>query len=213
MRHDITNPTTLPYGFFKLYQASPFDDVHIDGEMWQMPPPASSHGFHINYKPYPGTSGDNNCHDTTVPRWDEQATPVHTGPAGLMNALPSQVGNLAPVEDDSAGYASYNVQAWRPTMFGPLNMTILKHAMVIYMNEDDITGISKYSYYYGDNVRSIACCNIIPFHVKTMDDDFSGKRDLECLEEGTEILTPEEYKEIFGIEYDPADWELEAFIN
>ena len=85
--------------------------------------------------------------------------------------------------------------------------------MVIYLYEDDITGISKYSYYYGSNTKSIACCNIKPFSVLKSDDDSEGKRDLEDLEEGTEILTPEEYKEIFGIEYDPADWELEAFIN
>ena len=182
-----------------------------------MPPPASSHGFHINYKPYPGVNADNNCHDTTVPRWDEQATPVHTGPAGQMNMLPSQVGNLAMIDDDATGYASYSVHAWRPSMydsFGPSNTSILKRAMVIYYNEDDFgTGTTKYSYYYGSNVKSIACCNITPFYGTTPVDDFSAKRNLEDLEEGTEILTPEEYKEIFGIEYDPADWELEAFIN
>ena len=87
MHWDLTSPTTFPYGKFKLFQASPWTDVYIDGEMWQMPPPASSHGFHINYKAFPG--GDDNCHTSTVPRWDEQATPVHTGPAGLMNSLPS----------------------------------------------------------------------------------------------------------------------------
>ena len=54
MKWDPTNPTTYPYGLFKLYQNGPADDVHIKGWMTQMPPPASPHGFHINYKPYPG---------------------------------------------------------------------------------------------------------------------------------------------------------------
>ena len=30
-------------------------------------------------------------------------------------------------------------------------------------------------------------------------------------DEGVEILTPEEYKKIFGVEFDPADWTSEAF--
>ncbi len=34
MHHDPTNSTTLPYGYFKLYQASPASDVLIKGEMW-----------------------------------------------------------------------------------------------------------------------------------------------------------------------------------
>ena len=80
-----------------------------------MPPPASPHGFHINYKPYPG--GNNDCHKTTVPRWDGQASPIHTGPAGQMNMLPSQIGNLKMISDDAFGYATYGVSAWRPTMY------------------------------------------------------------------------------------------------
>ena len=54
MKYDPTNPTTYPYGLFKFYQANYLDDVHIKGYMKQMPPPASHHGLHINYKSYPG---------------------------------------------------------------------------------------------------------------------------------------------------------------
>ena len=64
MHYDPTNPTTNPYGYFKLYQANPFADVKISGWMKQMPPPASEHGFHINYKPY-YWSDENDCHDST----------------------------------------------------------------------------------------------------------------------------------------------------
>lgn len=81
MQYDPTNPTTYPYGAFKLYQANPASNVLIKGYMKQMPPPASPHGFHINYKPYVWGQ-ENDCHRTTMPRWDEQPMPYPTGPAG-----------------------------------------------------------------------------------------------------------------------------------
>ncbi len=166
MKYDPTNSTTNPYGYFKLYQANPWSNVLISGWMKQMPPAASEHGFHINYKSYPG--GDYDCHSSTVPRWDEQPAPYHTGPAGQMNDPVSQVGNLDMIADNAIGNASYSVSASKPTMFswGWYNKSILKRAMVIYENEDDFgTQPTKQSYYYGSNVEAIACCNIIPFYI------------------------------------------------
>ena len=74
-----------------------------------MPAPASQHGFHINYRSYPG--GNNDCHSTTIPRWDEQSILIHTGPAGQMNEVPSQVGNLDMIVDNGIGDAVYEVSA------------------------------------------------------------------------------------------------------
>ena len=87
MAPDPTFPTTHPYGLFKLYQNGPAADVHIKGSMRQMPPPASAHGFHINYGTYPGYGAD--CHYSTAPRWDAQGSQYITGNAGAMNGFPS----------------------------------------------------------------------------------------------------------------------------
>lgn len=88
--------------------------------------------------------------------------------------------------------------------------------MVIYKEKDDFGSIpnNKYSYYYGSNIEAIACCNITPFIVQTP--VYPGPGDVVPLgrtleDEDVEVLTTEEYKEIFGVEYDPADWAPEAF--
>ena len=115
MSYVYTYPTTYPYGLFRFYQDGPSDDLRISGWMKQMPPPASGHGLHINYKPYTGGPYTglcgNICHDHTVPRWDEQPTPTWTWDAGQMNGTPSQVGNLAMVFDNPLGEATYNAVA------------------------------------------------------------------------------------------------------
>ena len=106
-----------------------------------MPRPASQHGFHINYKAYPG--GNNDCHSTTVPRWDEQASPIFTGPAGQMNTFPSQVGNLQMFDNTELDINYYDVIAKRPTMytFGWPSKSILRRAMVLYEEKDDFGSI------------------------------------------------------------------------
>ena len=144
---------------------------------------------------------------------------MHTGPAGVMNMIPSQVGNLDEIIPDSSGFATYNVSAIRPSMYGSPDMSILGRAMVIYSDCNGAVNVpvnsaNPYSYFYANNIEAIACCNITPFKVikdVPISPDRNGRL-LDDIEEGTEILTPETYKEIFGVDYDPADWELEAFI-
>ena len=87
--------------------------------------------------------------------------------------------------------------------------------MVIYAEKDDFGSVkgSKYSYYYGSNIEAIACCNITPFNVPDWVEceDCIPVNDRMLDDDDVEILTPKEYKEIFGVDYDPADWTLEAF--
>lgn len=98
----------------------------------------------------------------------------------------------------------------------------MKRAMVIYKDEDDFgTQPSKASYYFGSNLEAIACCNIRPFKIwidypveyekygytyQDWERDQNREKD-----DDEEWLTLDQYKEIFGKEYDPADWELDAF--
>ena len=226
MEHDATFPTTYPYGLFRLYQEDPSAGVRITGWMKQMPPPASAHGFHINYKAYPGNGED--CHYSTIPRWDGQSSPIMTGPAGPMNSPLSQIGNLDMVIDDILGNASYNVLAERPTLYnlaGPMDKTIIGRSMVLYKNEDDMGSVDfdgfnwfqwNLSYYYGSNHQAIACCNIKPIRVLDEAEPFynhTKHRRILKDEDGVEVelLTREEYKKIFGVEFDLADWTSEGF--
>jgi len=148
-----------------------------------------------------------------------------------MNAPISQVGNLAMVFDNAAGEASYYVSAWKPTMFssGWFNKSIVKRAMVLYEEKDDFgTQPTKESYYYGSNTEAIACCNITPFKI-FIDyelqyekygyeyEEWVGvhgkpeRNDDQDDDDDAEWLTLEQYREIFGVEYDPADWSSDAF--
>ena len=68
------------------------------------------------------------------------------------------------------------------------------------------------TYLFSNNFDSIACCTIKPFVVIDTDDG-TTRRHLEAFEEDIDILTLEDYKELFGVEYDPADWEPESFLN
>ena len=144
-----------------------------------------------------------------------------------MNNPISQVGNLEMIDDNSSGQATYDVYASRPTFYSGgswFNKSIMNRAMVIYEGEDDFgMGGTKDSYYYGTNIKAIACCNITPFKIVAHDEDKeedhesdqrhdkhtkdtrNGRMLLE--EDEVEILTLQEYKEIFGVDYDPADWE------
>ena len=66
------------------------------------------------------------------------------------------------------------------------------------------------TYLFSNNFDSIACCNIKRLVVDDDDGTTSAsRRHLEAFEgeEDIDILTLEEYKELFGVEYDPADWE------
>ena len=204
--------------------------------MRQMPPPASGHGLHINYKPYTGGPYTglcgNICHDHTVPRWDEQATPTWTWDAGQMNGTPSQVGNLAMVFDNPLGEATYYAVANRPTMYNTYgtvpSKSIIGRALVLYEETDDFgtvvyDGTNSWerdmSIFFGSCLNSIACCNITLFSLieeaepVSTDTKHEKHRRVLTADDGVEVelLTLEEYKKIFGVEFDPADWTPEAF--
>ena len=69
------------------------------------------------------------------------------------------------------------------------------------------------TYLFSNNFDSIACCTIKRFVIAV--EDGTTRRHLEAYEgeEDIDILTLEEYKELFGVEYDPADWDPETFLN
>ena len=130
------------------------------------------------------------------------------------------------ISDSPTGSAGFSMWAQRPTMYswGYPNKSILDRAMVIYAGEDDFgaTPADPFSYYLGSMTRAVACCNIKRFipinyddHVADDDDDFiGGGRRLEGENlENVEYLNPEQYKEIFGVEYDPEDWNPENFLQ
>ena len=119
---------------------------------------------------------------------------------------------------------------------GWFNKSIIKRAMVIYKEKDDFgTQPTKDSYYYGSNTEAIACCNITPFKIyidyaqeykrygyefegwdgvhgkSTETGGQEGSEDQNDDDEDVEWLTLEQYREIFGVEYDPADWSFYAF--
>ena len=143
-----------------------------------------------------------------------------------MNTAASQVGNLDMITDDATGSAGYSVWAQRPTMYdwwSYPNKSILDRAMVIYAGEDDFgaTPADPYSYFLGSMTRAVACCNIRRFipisgggsdFVADDDDFIGGGRRLHGEDlDNVEFLNPEQYKEIFGVEYDPEDWKPENF--
>ena len=96
--------------------------------------------------------------------------------------------------------------------------SILKRALVLYAEQDDFGTLpnDKYSYYFGSNIEAIACCNITPFKIRELQtgDETAPSNDERTRglqDEEVEIMTLEEYNQVFGVEYDPADWSLEAF--
>ena len=123
-----------------------------------MPPPSSKHGFAINEKHYDWTT--KTC-KSAGKHWNPFSE-TH----GEMNNMtyPSHVGNLLPIKDDAAGNAWYSTSAERPTLFG--THTILKKAMTIYENDDDLGLAGTWaSLNWGTVGSPIACCNIIGFQI------------------------------------------------
>lgn len=102
MRYNPAYPTSYPWGIFWLREYGPWSPLYIWGKMWQMPAPASKHGFSINTKPF-----DFKDCKSTEPHWNPYSQ-VH----GAMNSWPSHAGDLNPVIDNGFGQASYFAQAW-----------------------------------------------------------------------------------------------------
>jgi len=117
------------------------------------------------------------------------------------------------------GITSYDVKAQRPSLYSWGNTStrsIVGRAMVIYAEEDDFGAnpLDYDSFYFGGMTTALACCNIRRFKIVVAEDDkdlnIDGGRKLESEDfEDVEYLNPDQYKEIFGVEYDPEDWNLE----
>ena len=131
----------------------------------------------------------------------------------------NHVGDLLPLTDNENGYASYYIHALRPTLYGRLS--VLGKAMVVYEDDDDYgLGGSTISQTYGTVGEAIACCNIKEVAIlfsedKSTTDTFKGRGliDDEADEEDNPdiiYLTPDEYKERFGEEFDPDNFVTEG---
>lgn len=174
--------------------------------MKQVPPIARWHGFAFNWKQYD--------------RRDCKSTWTHFNPTGethgLFNGSPSHVGQLYPIVDDSAGNASYAVSATRPTLYSGIN-SVAKRSMVVYESPDDFgTSPTVTSQYNGSMGREIACCNVQLFRVGDYEgpQDVNSERDGRLLDEfddeGVEVLSMADFRELFGEDFDPANWEEDA---
>lgn len=151
LKYNPAYPTTYPYGNMELaeYWGSP---LFIRGWMRQLPAPSSAHGFAFNERPYDG----HDCRST----WTH-FNPTHE-PHGSFNGSPSHVGQLEPIVDDDAGYATYGwISANRPTIFWGTK-SVVGRSMVVYEMPDDF-GASHTS--TGSMGREIACCNLQLFAV------------------------------------------------
>ena len=97
---------------------------------------------------------------------------------------------------------------------GPFDKSIIGRSMVIYENEGDYGADlgDRDSYFLSSNIKAIACCNIT--EIQTLQDDADDARrklsDVEAAE-SYQQLRYDEYRQIFGVDFDPADWTKEAF--
>ena len=116
------------------------------------------------------------------------------------------VGDLTPIYDDDTGYALYGDEyAKRPSLFEG-EKSVSARSMAVYKNPDIFyTGMLEHG-------PIIACCNVHVFRVlircegDCADDRFLQDED----DEGVEVLTQEDYRELFGEDFDPAAWEEDA---
>lgn len=131
-----------------------------------------------------------------------------------MNTLPSHVGDLKPIVDDGAGNATYWAKAYRPTLFWSKN-NVSKRSMVVYERPDDYgQGNTDESIWNGSMGREIACCNVTPFRVVyDVDYEVAGRGLDEFDDEGIEVMTEDEFRQLFGFDFDPNEWTDEAFLD
>ena len=74
--------------------------------------------------------------------------------------------------------------------------------MVVYEHKDDYGFGGTYdSEEFGSSGPRIACCHIRPFKIDWIVAESAGRGLSDELEEGVEVFTPEQYRELFG--YDP----------
>ena len=126
-----------------------------------------------------------------------------------MNASWAHTGSLLPLNSIGSS-ASYFAAATKPTLFGVNN--IYGKAMTVYENGDDFGFNDTYaSQWYGSACREIACCNIRKWKIVwpqeytiEVNEDKSG-RNLKDLEEDIDYFSPDEFRELFGVEPDQED--------
>lgn len=209
MKPNPAYPTSNPNGEFKLYECGQAANLLIYGQMYSMPGPASEHGFTINQRNWDGR--------------DCASSGKHFSPApethGFMNDLvnPSHVGDLNPIFDNTSGNASYGASARRPSLYGTTN-NVVGRAMVIHEDPDDSgLGGNAQSLIDGNMGREIACCNISRYWVvKRPRRGYKGPQDVvptsaggmrnlsvdDEIEVGDEVISAEEFYELFGEEVD-----------
>ena len=187
MRWNPVNPTTYPYGSFYLYEYGPWAPMRIRGYMRRMPTSGSTHGFSIKQNRF-------NYRDcaSTEPTWDP-----YNQPYGQMNTWPSQVGDIDPVIHNTSGNAWYYKTAWQPTLYG--GYTVNRRSMTIYSD------FGSHENHYG---CQIACCNIQSYWIMR---HYANYKDLEpareqgVIDDETEIISEEEFKQMFEREFEGED--------
>lgn len=112
---------------------------------------------------------------------------------------------------DASGYASYSTIASKPTMFG--SQTIIGRSMVAHEEPDDFgLANTRLSATNGSMGREIACCTITQFYMRLAVED-ADSRNLQDLEPGTEVFTEDEYRQLFGVDFDPEEFEGMDFLQ
>ena len=159
--------------------------MEISGYMRQMPPSASKHGLSIKTNKF-----DRRDCRSTEPTWNPFKQRY-----GPMNNRYSQVGDLDPIIDDANGNASYRELAWGPTFNGGYP-SIRGRSIAIYESWD-----GTYEKLFEE---PIACCNIQTFYLLLPETKSSGDEAARklAIEEGTEVITVEEYEQMFGEKFD-----------
>ena len=126
-----------------------------------------------------------------------------------MNLYPSHVGSLTPIKDDKNGDASYaTIKAMRPNLFPDEKYSIAARSMAVYERPNDFRAKpTRDKYNNGSMGMPIACCNVRLIQIV----DDSPFRFLEDDAEGVEFLTLEDYRQLFGEDFDPAAWDDDTF--
>ena len=135
-----------------------------------------------------------------------------------MNMLTSHNGALTPLNSVGSN-AWYFAAANKPDLFATwLPNNVIGKAMTVYEFGDDLgTNDTFASQWYGSACKEIACCNIRPFKIKWPCEDCMyavdevikpDGRNLGAMEEDFDVFTPEGFRELFGYEPEPENFDI-----
>lgn len=108
----------------------------------------------------------------------------------------------------------------KPDLFSLMGTeNVVGKAMTVYEFGDDLgTSDTFASQWYGSACKEIACCNIrrfkikwpqkIDFEVSVDEDSRDPGRDLGAMEEDVDYFTPEGFRELFGYEPEPENFDI-----